>query len=77
MTDLATAWRPFEPGDPVEKPQRKPVCSTCNDTHRMQLRDGSVMCTACPVPCRVCRDDRRAYCAETPCPCDCHRKDPR
>jgi hypothetical protein len=53
-----------------------PVCSTCNDTHRMTLgeRLGHVPCTHCPRPCRACAGDngRLAYCAKTPCPCACH-----
>lgn len=37
-----------------------PVCSTCNDTHAMTLHrangdEQTVMCTHCPVPCRLCR----------------------
>lgn len=55
------------------------VCSTCNDTHRMELGDREVMCTRCPKPCEQCRQRTPgygpgAYCGETPCPCWCHRK---
>lgn len=53
----------------------KPVCETCNDTHRMLMTsiEREVMCTACPVPCGKCREGGRgAYCEQTPCACDCH-----
>lgn len=58
------------------------VCSTCNDTHRMELHGRVVMCTRCPVPCESCRQrvpgmGAGAYCAVTPCACPCHRKDAR
>lgn len=51
------------------------VCTTCNDTHRMTLSLGEpdervVMCTFCPVPCKVCRSG--AYCRSLPCLCECH-----
>ena len=50
-----------------------PTCSTCNDTHRMQLGERSVMCTRCPLPCQDCRGrDRDPYCATNPCKCACH-----
>lgn len=50
-----------------------PVCSTCNDTHRMTLRDRDVMCTRCPTPCQGCRaGGTGAFCATTPCACRCH-----
>jgi hypothetical protein len=48
----------------------EPVCSVCNDTHRMQLGEHEVMCTHCPVPCSGCRIG--AYCENTPCGCPCH-----
>lgn len=55
-----------------------PVCTTCNDTHRIALhgprgdalRDREVACTSCPVPCESCQ--RGAFCAVTPCKCKCH-----
>lgn len=64
------------------------ICSTCNDTHKMALRDRMVPCTRCPLPCDDCRGhelparrnltDRRggngAFCAVTPCACPCHGK---
>lgn len=55
------------------------VCSTCNDTHRMELGDRVVMCTRCPTPCEQCRQRAPgfgpgAYCGSTPCACACHRK---
>lgn len=54
----------------------EPVCSTCNDTHKMGLGERMVMCTACPYPCDRCRlGGRGAYCSETPCACSCHSKD--
>ena len=51
-----------------------PVCSLCNDTHRMELCDREVPCTHCPTPCMICASDvgRGAYCATTPCTCGCH-----
>lgn len=49
------------------------ICNTCNDTHRMSLEYGEVMCTHCPTPCQNCRyDGVGAYCTETPCGCNCH-----
>lgn len=58
------------------------TCSTCNDTHVMELsyRDAMgarVPCTRCPTPCEACRGRTpgcgpSAYCATTPCACDCH-----
>lgn len=52
----------------------EPVCSTCNDTHRMWLGErGYVMCTRCPSPCQRCRAGGDGpYCETTPCACDCH-----
>jgi hypothetical protein len=61
---------------------KKPICSTCNDTHRMTLqRDGHedqvVMCTFCPVPCQKCRENGNGpFCGTTPCACDCHANHP-
>lgn len=52
--------------------EKKPVCSTCRDTHRMRLRDREVMCTRCPVPCARCRAGKAPFCETTPCACDCH-----
>jgi hypothetical protein len=53
----------------------KPVCSTCGDTHRMQLGERTVMCTRCPTPCEHCQAKPQGpYCATTPCPCECHRE---
>lgn len=53
-----------------------PVCTRCNDTHRMQLGDREVACTFCPVPCQKCRGGGGldAYCGAWPCPCACHGK---
>lgn len=53
------------------------VCSTCNDTHRMPLRDRVVQCTRCPSPCPRCRGNNTAYCRTTPCTCRCHRHEAR
>lgn len=51
-----------------------PVCSTCDDTHRMTLRDREVMCTFCPFPCQACRAGGNGpFCSSTPCGCECHR----
>ena len=54
----------------------EPVCSHCNDTHVMTLRDQAVPCTRCPTPCRACAngDGRGAFCFHTPCDCACHRE---
>lgn len=52
-----------------------PVCTTCKDTHEMQLEDQKVMCTHCPTPCDDCRaGGNGAYCTTTPCSCHCHAK---
>ncbi len=56
----------------------KPICDTCNDTHRMTLtRDGEanqvVMCTRCPLPCRECGQGG-PFCTAAPCGCACHVK---
>lgn len=56
----------------------RPVCTTCNDTHMMELGDREVMCTRCPVPCEQCRSRGPGlaggpYCAATPCGCGCHQ----
>lgn len=52
-----------------------PACSTCEDTHRMPLRDGIAMCTRCPLPCRLCASHggRGAYCEQPACSCLCHK----
>lgn len=57
-----------------------PVCATCMDTRlmRMATRSGDesrVMCTHCPVPCKLCRSG--AYCANIPCACACHTAAPK
>ena len=54
----------------------KPVCSTCNDTHRMSFGErDDVSCTRCPTPCERCRRPFGApYCETTPCACSCHAK---
>jgi len=62
---------------PMEPPMADPVCSTCNDTHRMTLGDSEVMCTHCPTPCDSCRSRGPGqaggpYCATKPCACACH-----
>lgn len=56
---------------------KKPICSTCNDTHRMTLHkqngdEQEVPCTSCPVPCEQCRQFLGPFCAKTPCACSCH-----
>ena len=48
------------------------VCSTCNDTHKMQHDGRMVMCTRCPWPCESCCAPGSPYCAATPCSCECH-----
>lgn len=49
------------------------ICEVCSDTHIMTLRDQSVPCTRCPVPCQECRaHGTGAFCRYTPCKCDCH-----
>lgn len=51
------------------------VCDTCNDTHRMEIGDRTVMCTRCPTPCQACRvGGNGPYCEHTPCTCGCHAK---
>jgi hypothetical protein len=62
-------WEP-ENGAPV--PYR---CETCQDTHRMELRDRTVPCTHCPRPCEECASHHGtgAYCAVVWCACDCHQ----
>lgn len=50
-----------------------PICSACNDTHTMTLRDRDVMYTHCPTPCQDCRAGGNGpFCATTPCTCGCH-----
>jgi hypothetical protein len=47
------------------------VCTTCNDTHIMNIQGW--MCTRCPKPCQECRfGGYGAFCETTPCPCSCH-----
>jgi hypothetical protein len=59
----------------IAAPATSPVCSTCADTHRMPLGDGTAMCTRCPVPCDHCRAGGTGpYCTATPCACACHRQ---
>lgn len=69
----------YECGLPMPCPTHgsgKPVCSTCNDTHRMMWgeegTEREVPCTRCPTPCDRCRIHQAAYCAKTPCGCACH-----
>lgn len=51
----------------------EPVCSTCNDTHRMKLHGRTVPCTRCPTPCQKCRAGGNGpFCERTPCACECH-----
>jgi hypothetical protein len=51
----------------------EPICTTCDDTHTMTLRDRDVMCTACPLPCQSCRAGGNGpFCEATPCACACH-----
>lgn len=58
---------------PAPRPAR--TCTTCNDTHRMNLGERVVSCTHCPVPCEQCRSGGLgAYCEVTPCACPCHAK---
>jgi hypothetical protein len=69
--------------NPEQPKKPEPLCSTCNDTHRMTLhgpmgdgaRDREVPCTACPIPCDACRGSFSAFCAVTPCSCECHTRD--
>ncbi len=81
--DVDTAIHVFEEvfDASIASPQRQqpagdtsPVCRVCNDTHRMELEDATVMCTHCPTPCKECRVG--AYCRTTPCSCQCHGKHP-
>jgi hypothetical protein len=60
----------YEP--PARRVAAGPVCSTCDDTHRMSIGGASVSCTRCPVPCEACRGSLTAYCTTTPCACSCH-----
>lgn len=54
----------------------KPVCTYCNDTHKMHIEDrGDFMCTRCPTPCQACRAyGTGAFCHATSCVCRCHRR---
>lgn len=53
--------------------EKKPICATCNDTHRMPLGEDRVaMCTDCPTPCVQCGDGG-PFCLKTPCDCGCHK----
>lgn len=56
-----------------ERSRAMTVCSTCQDTHRMELGDKEVMCTRCPLPCKDCKG-WGPYCVVTPCTCICHDK---
>jgi hypothetical protein len=74
-----TCGRVFDPVGPTVGLNcakcQPPVCSVCNDTHRMELRDRDVMCTHCPTPCQDCRAGGNGpYCETTPCSCSCHRE---
>lgn len=62
--------------DDAERARTGPACTTCDDTHRMTLRDAEVMCTRCPTPCHDCAGEhgRGGYCATTPCRCECHAR---
>lgn len=52
-----------------------PVCSRCNDTHRMGPDGAPFMCTMCPVPCQECSSGGNGpYCETTPCKCACHAR---
>lgn len=53
------------------------ICTTCEDTHWMQLGDRKVMCTHCPTPCDRCRGGGGAFCVSTPCACACHTRGDR
>lgn len=71
LTPPASPPAPEASGDKAAAP----VCSTCNDTHRMPFGEdhADVMCTRCPTPCRRCRAGGNGpYCATTPCACLCH-----
>jgi hypothetical protein len=49
-----------------------PICSACNDTHRMKTRP-EWACTSCPTPCQKCRQGGNGpFCEKTPCACTCH-----
>ncbi len=53
-------------------PSTAPICSACNDTHRMKSRP-EWACTSCPSPCQKCRQGGTgAFCEKTPCACACH-----
>lgn len=60
----------------ADEAERKPepVCSVCQDTHRMELRGDAVPCTHCLTPCDACRGGRGGFCEQTPCACRCHAK---
>lgn len=51
-----------------------PICSRCNDTHRIiNSRGRGKFCSDCPIPCVECADGSAgAFCKETPCSCSCH-----
>lgn len=56
-------------------PAPAPVCTVCEDTHVMTLRDAEVPCTHCPTPCQECRAGGNGpYCTATPCSCACHTR---
>lgn len=52
-----------------------PTCTTCDDSHRMEIGVRTVPCTHCPRPCRQCASSngRGIYCEVAPCACSCHR----
>ena len=68
----AVPWVETAPGIFEPANQATPVCTHCNDTHRMELRDRIVACTHCPTPCETCRAGLLAYCKSAPCSCVCH-----
>lgn len=60
-------------GRDVSEGKRAPICTQCNDTHRIHRESGTtVACAWCPVPCERCRQKLGAFCASTPCACSCH-----
>ena len=56
----------------------KVTCLMCQDTHRVWIRNGSMMCKHCPMPCNGCKGyngKNPAFCNETPCDCACNGKE--